>query len=152
LAREIHDEFGQALTVLKLDLSWLHRKVPLPRAEERTKLKELMDYVDETIERVRGIASRLKPPILDDLGLEPAIEWQLAEYQKRTGIRCEFASTAEKLELRPEASAAVFRVVQEALTNVVRHASASKVRVQLDSGGKMLKITIVDNGKGASKQ
>jgi PAS domain S-box-containing protein len=152
LAHEIHDEFGQALTVLKLDLSWLRSKMPVERKEERKKLKELMDYVDVTIDRVRGIAASLRPPVLDDLGLMPAIEWQLSEYQKRTGIQCQFESTIEKLEITPEVAAAMFRVVQEALTNVVRHASASNVRVKLDSDGDMLNISIIDNGKGASKQ
>ena len=152
LAREIHDELGQALTILKLDLSWVHSKTPGDRKEERKKLRAMMGHVDETIERVRGIASALRPAILDDLGLGPAIEWQLSEYQKRTGIQCQLESTVEKLDLTPEVSAAIFRVVQEALTNVIRHAKASNVCVELKSDGGILTISIIDDGKGVSEQ
>ncbi len=152
LAREIHDELGQSLTVLKLDLSWLRSKTFREQKAERQKLNVMMRHVDETIDRVRRIASALRPSILDDLGLAAAIEWQLSEYQERAGIRCHFESNTEKLDVKPEISAAIFRVVQEAMTNVVRHAKASNVHVGMTSNGGILTMAIRDNGKGITAQ
>ncbi len=152
VAREIHDELGQALTVLKLDLSWLQGQIPRTQRQARNKMKSMLLYVDETIERVRRIASELRPSILDDLGLLPAIEWQVEEFQKRTGIRCKLQSNAEKVEFSPEASAALFRVAQEALTNIVRHAAASSAQVDLMSDGRDLRMSITDDGKGITEE
>jgi len=155
VAREIHDELGQALTILKLDLSWLQTQTPRSQSKPRKKIKAMMAHVDETINLVRKIASELRPSILDDLGLIPAIEWQLSEIQKRTGIRCTLRGTVEKQDLDPEKSAAVFRVVQEALTNVVRHAKAPAVQITLraehEDERERLYISIVDNGKGITE-
>ncbi len=147
LAREIHDDLGQALTALKLDLSWLHNKTR-GAAETRARMKTMIEHVDDTIERVRKIASELRPPILDDLGLIPAIEWQVSQFRKRTRIRTELLSNVDGLSLPTEASVAVFRVVQEALTNVMRHAKASKLRISLDLLGHTFRIRIQDNGRG----
>ena len=152
VAREIHDELGQALTVLKLDLSWLQGQIPRTQTQARNKMKSMLLHVDETIERVRRIASELRPSILDDLGLLPAIEWQVEDFQKRTGIRCKLQSNAEKVEFSPEASAALFRVVQEALTNIVRHAAASSAQVDLMSDGRDLRMSITDDGKGITEE
>ena len=151
VAREINDELGQALTILKLDLSWMLSKMPRSQREQRKKMKSVVAQVDETIERVRKIASDLRPSILDDLGLIAAIEWQLAECQKRTGIKGRLHSNIEKTNFDPDRSAAIFRVVQEALTNVVRHAKASTVRVNLKSEDEILKIFIADNGRGITE-
>jgi PAS domain S-box-containing protein len=151
VAREIHDELGQALTALKLDLSWIQSRTPASSAM-RKKMKGMIAQVDATIECVRRISSELRPAILDDLGLIPAIEWQVAEFRKRTRIRTELAANAEGLSLPMEASAAVFRVVQEALTNVMRHADASKVRVEILLKDRALLISIADNGNGMSRK
>jgi PAS domain S-box-containing protein len=147
VAREIHDELGQALTALKLDLSWVQSKTRRA-AEIRKKMKAMMAHVDDTIERVRRISSELRPAILDDLGLIPAIEWQISQFRKRTGIRTQIVSNADGLQLPVDASAAVFRVVQEALTNVMRHANATRVGINLDRIDDALRISIADNGKG----
>jgi signal transduction histidine kinase len=154
VAREIHDELGQALTVLKLDLSWLNSKTKTrrTRSETRKKLNSMIVYVDDTIARVRQIASELRPSILDDLGLIPAIEWQLSEFQKRTGIRCQFRPNVTEADLGSEKSAAIFRVVQEALTNVMRHAKASTVRVSLNTEANALRIFVEDDGKGITEE
>jgi signal transduction histidine kinase len=146
VAREIHDELGQALTVLKLDLSWLQSKSE--SAGLRKKMKSMIAHVDNTIDCVRRISSQLRPPILDDLGLIPAIDWHVKNFRKRTGIRTSIVSNVEDLDITMEASAVVFRVVQEALTNVVRHAKASRVRVALNLTGGLLRIVIEDNGCG----
>ena len=148
VAREIHDELGQALTVTKLDLSWLQSKPPRNVRELRAKVRSMMQHVDNTIECMRKIVSELRPSILDDLGLIPAIEWQVKEFQKRTGIRTRLRSNVEDADLTPDRSAAVFRVVQEALTNVMRHAKAKSVQVELRKEKGLLKISVSDDGQG----
>jgi signal transduction histidine kinase len=147
VAREIHDELGQALTGLKLDLAWLRQK-SVKSADAQRKFKEIMGQVDETIGRVRRIASELRPSLLDNLGLIAAIEWQLEDFQKHTGIRPQFVSNVETLDLSVEASTALFRVVQEALTNVMRHAKASRVKIALNYDSELVQIGISDNGIG----
>jgi PAS domain S-box-containing protein len=148
VAREIHDELGQALTVLKLELSWLQTKPQHNQRELRKKVKSMMAHVDNTIETMRKIVSDLRPAILDDLGLIPAIEWQVKEFQKRTGIRTQLRSNVQEADITPERSAAVFRVVQEALTNVMRHAKAKTVQVGLKKDKGVLKISVSDDGEG----
>jgi PAS domain S-box-containing protein len=147
VAREIHDELGQALTALKLDLSWVHSKSKASRTIRR-KMKSMIQHVDRTIDCVRRISSELRPAILDDLGFIPAIEWQVSEFRKRTGIRTRLISQANGLNLSSDDSVAVFRVVQEALTNIMRHAKATRVCVSLKREMGGLKITITDNGRG----
>jgi PAS domain S-box-containing protein len=148
VAREIHDELGQALTVLKLELSWLQTNPPGNRAEYRKKIQSLMEQVDHTIDRMRKIVSELRPTILDDLGLIAAIEWQVKEFQKRTGIRSRMRSNVEDADIAADKAAAVFRVVQEALTNVMRHAKAKSVCVDLKKENGLLKVTVSDDGLG----
>jgi PAS domain S-box-containing protein len=148
VAREIHDELGQALTILKLDLSWLQGKPQQDPREFRKKVKSMMDHVDKTIETMRKIVSELRPSMLDDLGLIPAIEWQVKEFQKRTGIRTQLRTKVEEADITSERSAAVFRVVQEALTNVMRHANAKRVQVDLKKEKGLLKISVSDDGQG----
>src|SRR5215813_15179488 len=106
VARELHDELGQLLTVLKLDLSWMHGQ--LGRYELRKKMKAIIAHVDDTIVRVRRITSELRPFILDDLGLGPAIEWQASEIQRRTGIRILVTSDADRVRIAKEPAAATF--------------------------------------------
>jgi signal transduction histidine kinase len=148
VAREIHDELGQALTVVKLDLSWLQLKPPRNQREFRKKVKTIMQHVDNTIDRMRKIVSELRPAILDDLGLIAAIEWQVREFQKRTGIPTRLRSNVTEADVTPDRSAAVFRVVQEALTNVIRHAKAHSVQVELKKENSLLTISVSDDGHG----
>jgi signal transduction histidine kinase len=151
IAREIHDELGQALTIFKMDLAWLQSKTNLKNSGGK-KLKSMIVDVDQTIERVRNIVSDLRPSILDDLGLTAAVEWQLSQFQERTGIRSTFESGREDFSLPQDIAAALFRVVQEALTNVVRHAEASQVRVAMKAARGILRIQIKDDGKGVTRQ
>jgi PAS domain S-box-containing protein len=134
VAREIHDELGQALTILKLDLAWLQGKTKAQQTA-RKKIKSIIGHVDQTIDRVRKIVSELRPSILDDMGLPAALEWQVSEFRKRTGIDATFESSTEDFNLPGDVAAALFRVVQEALTNVMRHAGARVVRVLMKHGG-----------------
>src|SRR5262249_51466534 len=144
-------ELGQALTILKMDLAWVQGKTKAADVS-RKKIRSMIQDVDQTIERVRKIVSELRPSILDELGLTAALEWQVAQFQERTGIRGKFDCSCEEFNLPPDTAAALFRVVQEALTNVVRHARARHVRVSLKSGGGVLRIAITDDGRGLSRE
>jgi PAS domain S-box-containing protein len=148
VAREVHDELGQALTALKFDLEWLRKKKSVQTTEVRKKMKEMIADVDNTIERVRRISSELRPAILDDLGLIPAIEWQVTQFRKRTRIRVEFVCNQENVDISSNVAAGVFRVIQEALTNIMRHAEATSVSVKLEKVPHAIYISVADNGKG----
>ena len=156
IAREIHDELGGALTGLKIDLSFLASSAPKSRDKTKrdsflSKILEMSKLIDETIGTVRRIVTELRPSILDDFGLLAALEWQLQEFQKRTGIQSEFVSTMEHINMDEELSIAVFRIFQEALTNVARHANATKVTATLYKEADSLVLKVEDNGKGISE-
>jgi PAS domain S-box-containing protein len=153
IAREIHDELGAALTTLKFDVAWLKgRLTKLSDAGASAALVERADgmsaSLDETIRTVRRIAAELRPSVLDDFGLAAALEWQAEEFQKRTGIRCPLEFEGEDLDLDAGRSTALFRIFQECLTNVARHAGATEVRarVRRDPGQVVMEVT--DNGRG----
>lgn len=149
IAREIHDELGGALTGLKMDLWWIGKRLSEQSREAvGPKLRSALELVDETVCKVRNISMELRPSVLDDLGLSAAIEWQAREFQKRTEIRCELVSLQEDVTLSLEKSTAVFRIFQEILTNVIRHAHASLVEVSLVQRGGDLILRVSDNGDG----
>jgi len=157
IAREIHDELGGALTGLKIDFSLLTRAVlKIEKETVRTSLLAGMDsmtkFIDATIHTVRRIAMELRPGILDDLGLVAALEWQLKDFEKRTGIRCEFFPPVEDISLDADLSTALFRIFQEALTNVARHSRATEVRVRLRADADSCTLEVEDNGKGIKKE
>jgi PAS domain S-box-containing protein len=156
IAREIHDELGQALTGLKMDLARVESRlsgtgneVQLPLLLER--LRSMATLVDTTIQSVRRIATDLRPGILDNFGLVAAIEWQAQEFQNRTGIRCTFTSTLENINLDQDRCTAVFRILQEALTNVARHAGATRATISLHKAAAHLILEVTDNGKGITE-
>jgi signal transduction histidine kinase len=151
IAREVHDELGQALTGLKLDLSWLSGKFTGNRALKR-KVKAMSAHVDATIQTVRRIATELRPGVLDTLGLAAAIEWQTAEFQERTGINCVVKVDMKHTIPDRELSTMCFRVFQETLTNILRHANATMVEVTLAHVGNELVLTVRDNGRGISEE
>jgi signal transduction histidine kinase/FixJ family two-component response regulator len=157
IAREIHDELGGALTGLKIDVSLLTRAVlKIENETVRTSLLAGMDsmikFTDATIQTVRRIAMELRPGVLDDLGLVAALEWQLKDFEKRNGIRCEFFPPVEDISLDADLSTALFRIFQEALTNVARHAAATEVRVRLRADADSSTLEMEDNGKGIKKE
>jgi len=157
IAREIHDELSQALTVLKMDLSWVARKEPKEKKTHKMvahKIKYMMRLIDNTILAVQRISSELRPGLLDDLGLVPSIEWQAQQFEERTKIPCKLNINCEDESFGPDISTAVFRIFQEALTNVLRHAHATKVNVSLSKHGSKssnLELIVEDNGKGIAE-
>lgn len=148
IAREIHDELGQQLTGLKMDIYWLSRKIDTSDTEITNKLRESLELINATVASVRKIATDLRPSILDDLGLIAALEWQSEEFEKRSGTQVEFCNEAGDFELKPESVTAIFRIFQELLTNVARHANATLVKVLLKKTNNSLFFSLTDNGVG----
>jgi len=153
IAREIHDELGAALTSLRWDLEEMERvnaeRNPEPfQSALHTKIRGMFALIDSTIDVVRRISSELRPSILDDLGLASAVEWQAQQFQKRTGIQCRCECVVDPLNLNAELSTAVFRIFQEALTNVLRHAQATRIDVTIEEEAGDLLLTVRDNGRG----
>jgi len=151
MAREVHDELGQALTGLKMDLAWLQKHTGPKQKDLLQKFGDMSDLVDTAIQDVRRIATELRPGMLDDLGLVPAMEWQLQEFQKRSGIRCRFTSSLEEVALDAEETTVLFRILQETLTNVARHASATRAEVSLDEEQGYVRLRVQDNGRGITE-
>ncbi len=152
IAREVHDELGQALTGLKLDMSWLATKVARSAQPVQDKVRTMVDHIDETIQTVRRIATELRPGILDSLGLVAALEWQANEFQTRSGIPCHVTGTVDDSQLDQQLTTVFFRIYQEALTNIIRHAKASRVDVLLAEENGALVLTVKDNGRGISEE
>ena len=151
IAGEIHDVLGQQLTALKIDLSWLSGRVgPFEESgrEIRDKIGAMSDLVDITIQSVQKISAELRPVLLDDLGLGPAIEWLTQDFENRTKIKCRLRLSCDEIDLDPDRSTSVFRISQEALTNVVRHAKATAIDISLGEQNGALVLRISDNGKG----
>ncbi|HKA42961.1 MAG TPA: response regulator [Burkholderiales bacterium] len=148
IAREIHDELGQALTGLKMDLTWLVNHLPAAQKPLVKKADSMFDLIDGTIRSVRRIATGLRPEVLDEGGLAAAIRWQALDFQKRTGIRCTVELPPDGLEPDQGRATAVFRIFQEVLTNVARHANATRVDIALKVDRDNLVLEVQDNGKG----
>jgi PAS domain S-box-containing protein len=151
IAREIHDELGQQLTVMKMDISWLNKKTA-NTSEAKEKFNDLLQILDNTMNSVRRISHELRPHLLD-LGLGAAIEWHLEEFEKRTAIKAVFNDHAsEGLNLDEGVKTGLFRILQESITNVTRHSEAGKVRVDLQQENESLRLRITDEGKGFDKR
>jgi signal transduction histidine kinase len=148
ISRAVHDELGQALTGLKIDLAWLTGKLPRNLNPLIEKARGMSLHIDETIKTVRRISTELRPGILDHLGLVAALEWQANEFQTRTGIECSFNHSLNRTILDEELCTAFFRIFQETLTNVIRHAGASRVDVDLYDEAGSLVLEVRDNGRG----
>ena len=148
VAREIHDELGQALTAIKIDLTALLPNVLADAGPNPQRYQTVFRVLDEAIQSVRRIATDLRPGVLDDLGLLAAIEWAVDEFQVRTGIQSYVSLPDAELVLDAESSTALFRILQEALTNVARHARATRVTVRLAQADRGLSLEVQDNGDG----
>jgi len=148
MAREIHDELGQACTAIKMDLALIGRKLTKRQTALRAKVDSSMQLVDDTIVTLRRIASELRPRTLDDLGLPAALESQAQEFEGRTGIHCSVILPPERLMLDTDRSTTIFRIFQESLTNVARHAHATRVEARLRRENDRIIFQVFDNGTG----
>jgi len=153
IAREVHDQLGQMLTGLRMDTAWIEKRIealddPATRAPMGAKLTSMFALLDQMVKTVRRISSELRPGVLDDLGLAPALEWQAREWQERTGIECAVSSELGGVKVACEPGTALFRVFQETLTNVARHAGATRVAARLGVEAGAIVLEIRDNGRG----
>jgi signal transduction histidine kinase len=146
IAREIHDELGQSLTAVKIDLAWLASRLPRRNTPMLERIRSTLELADSIIKSVRRISTELRPGILD-LGLAAAVEWQAQEFQARTGIQCKLRLPAQEA-IAPDVSTALFRILQETLTNVARHSGATLAEVVLQKDRTRLVLAIRDNGRG----
>ena len=152
IAREIHDELGLGLTVLKIDLSWLRKRLPEKEITLHEKAETMTQLIDKTIQTVKKISTELRPGLLDDLGLAAAIEWQAEEFQKRTGILCKITIDPKDVTFDRDRNTAIYRIFQETLTNVARHAQATEVDVSLRQRDGQLELNVRDNGRGITEK
>lgn len=148
IARELHDELGQMLTALKLNASAIADDLQPDQTGLARRAQDMKQLIDTTVRSVRRIAADLRPVMLDNLGLAPTLEWLTQDFEKRSGIVVELTMPDEDLGASGDAATAVFRIVQEALTNVARHAQASRVRVDILRKAGNVCVSVADNGKG----
>jgi PAS domain S-box-containing protein len=151
VAREIHDELGQALTAIKIDLSSLVHEFP-PDAQQVKRIESISNVVDQTIKSVRRISTELRPGILDDVGLIAAVEWAAGEFEARTGTRCRLELPDDDSAIDSDRGTAIFRILQETLTNVARHANAACVHVRLLKECGSVVLEVHDDGRGATEE
>ena len=152
VAREIHDELGQALTALKIEFASLLRDLPEDQKLAGARVESILKLLDHTIQSVRRIGTELRPGILDDMGLVAALEWAAEDFQTRTGTKCQISLPDADVPLEPERATALFRIFQETLTNVARHAEATEVHARLAKENGTLILEVRDNGKGMSEE
>jgi len=147
IARELHDELGQVLTALRMDAVWLSEQLKGKDARAGERALKMCELIDTTIDEVRGLATRLRPGVLDHLGLIDALEWYAAEFRKRTGIACIF-KPSNVTRVDNFVATAAYRIAQEALTNVARHSFATQAQITLKEAKGLLTLEVVDNGHG----
>ena len=152
IAQDLHDDFGQRLTALKIEASSLRLKIDNPSADIEKKIDDILDQIDGTIESARRISSGMRPSILDHLGIAAAIEWQVNEFTKSTGIISTISITSGEIKIDNRISITMFRILQEALTNIAKHSKATQIEVSLKSNPEWLYLSIHDNGTGITRR
>jgi PAS domain S-box-containing protein len=148
VARDLHDQIGQILTAIKMDMTWMTRHLPESEVALLARLSESIQLINDGVKSVRAICSGLRPGVLDDLGLAAAIEWQAGEFSVRNGVLCEVSVPPVDLHLDGDRATAAFRIFQECLTNVIRHAQAKSVRVSLSQEDENILLVVEDDGIG----
>jgi PAS domain S-box-containing protein len=148
VARDLHDQIGQILTAIKLDMTWMTRHLPESEADVLARLKESIQLINDGVKAVRAICSGLRPGVLDDLGLAVAIEWQANDFAARNGIACLVSVPPVDLHLNGDRATATFRIFQECLTNITRHAQAKMVRIALYQQEESILLIVEDDGIG----
>ena len=152
IALNLHDDFGQRLTALNIDLAWLKSRMGVQSTGVKNKLEEMSLMINESIESIREMSSFLRPAILYELGLIAAFEWQLKKFEKQSGIKCHFNWKPKEFQIEDDLSLILYRILQESLTNILRHSEASEVEIDLGITKKNITLTINDNGKGIEKE
>lgn len=152
IAREVHDEIGGLLTAIKMDLAWMKERLPKTKKVLTDKATTIENLVDKAMTAARNLAHSLRPGYLDSFGIVAAIEMEACEFEQRTGIKCLLTHNDEEMELdlHPDVSIAIFRIFQESLTNIMKHAQASEVRILIQNSPQNIELTISDNGRGFS--
>lgn len=148
IAREIHDELGQQLTALKMDIGWVMHKQGAIGEVTNKKLNDMLLLSDGIIDTVRRISSELRPAIIDDLGLIAALEWKCGDFEEKTGIPCSFVSSLKERKFENELNINIYRVLQESLTNIARYANATSVKVSISGNDSEFCLDIIDDGVG----
>jgi signal transduction histidine kinase len=148
VARDLHDQIGQILTAIKMNMTWIIRHLPESEGEVIARLNESVQSINDGVKAVRTICSGLRPGVLDDLGLAAAIEWQANDFTARNGIRCEVSVPPVDLHLDGDRATATFRIFQECLTNVIRHAQAKLVSITLYQEVGNILLVVKDDGIG----
>jgi PAS domain S-box-containing protein len=151
IARELHDELGSALTSLKWDLEGVDKLCSEADSALRAKIRGMLEQIDTIMNAVARISTELRPSVLDDLGLVAAVKWQALQFEGRTGIVCRIAHSMERVDLSREQTTAIFRILQEALTNVIRHAQATRVKITIEKEEDEFVLQISDNGRGITE-
>ena len=152
IAREVHDELAQGLTALKLELSLLDKKLSKAAPKLQPKAQMMIEMIDSVLPGIKKLIIDLRPPILDDLGLAEAIEWQGKDFENRTGVRFQFDHGDQKVNLSPGRATTLFRIFQETLTNITRHAQAKNIHVTLVQSGGAITLKVLDDGRGITKK
>jgi signal transduction histidine kinase len=152
IARELHDELGQLLSAMKMDLGWMRERMPGADPELSLKAQKMGETLDQTVNSVRRIAADLRPLMLDDLGLPDAAAWLVEDFEKRSGIRCEckIVNGAESADFERNIANTVYRALQESLTNIGRHAAATSAWVLLRIDAEGIRLEVEDNGRGVA--
>jgi len=148
IARQLHDELGQALTAIKMDIAWLLKRFPAADTAMARRAEGLSGLIDDALRTVRRLSQEMRPGILDDLGLKAALEWLCSDFAERTSITCGLDARLDEKRLTQDQATAFFRIMQEALTNVSRHAGAKSVRVRLQETGGEVRLEVNDDGRG----
>ncbi len=152
IAHDIHDELGQALTALKMDIGWLNKNLHKDNESLLEQTSSMIKFVDMTVQNMQRIALNLRPVLLDDFGLSAAILWYTEDFGKRSGIKCKITLTPDKIIIDKRRSILIFRIYQELLTNIIRHAKAASVKIQMIKKTDRLILDIKDNGRGITEQ
>ncbi|MBN2468432.1 MAG: sensor histidine kinase, partial [Deltaproteobacteria bacterium] len=152
ISRAVHDELGQMMTALKIDLYWIGKQLQGDQPVVNEKIRSMSCLIDKTIESLHKITSELRSDILDELGLDAALEWQIHEFRCRTGIDAVLRIDSQCAVKEKDLSLTIYRIFQEAMTNIVRHAAATKVEVTVRDKDGSVELEVKDNGKGISEE
>ncbi|MBU2528151.1 sensor histidine kinase [bacterium] len=152
IAHDIHDELGQSLTALKVDIGWLNKNLHKDKDLLLEQTSSMLKFIDTTVQNMQRIVLNLRPVLLDDFGISAAVLWYTEDFEKRSGIKCKISLKPNEIIIDKNRSILIFRIYQELLTNVIRHAKATSVKIQMIKKTNRLILDIEDNGRGITEQ